>query len=522
MTQLTSMLEHGLSIETLAQVVLIFVVLFWMYSGYVWLTNQVPPVTTASRLLLIAGMAGFLVCALAVPHAFDGDGVAFAIGFFVVIVVHSGMFASAYGRGTLGFVPLNFVGATSITAAALIGGTAAYALWLVPIVLTFVSSTLTQRDRGRRVGVHLPWRTPRGTARPAARCVRRVDRGDRHRARRGRARTTDVRGRGARAAARVGGSGRTYFTGGRRCPRGVAGCVAAEQLGMAIGAFFYAFVVMLLGVVILAAGLALTIAAVDVRTSFETAALLGGGAALYVAGDVSSGSSSGSRRCATDSRRSPVLLATIPLGSGVSGMAQLLAIIAVFVAVLLFESAPGPGRHRSRMTTSRSSPIRRPTPRPVDRAADAPPRRRPATRTTRTSPSRVEADDGIGREVGQPHAIVVVDVDGVGLRAVAGSGHSATNRPRGRGRRPGRRSIPPPTAAPSRRTRCGGRPARPSVVPRRSPHRFPVDPGDVAAGERRVPDVPGGRRGDPVGSAAAGASNASTALLGSSRPYMPD
>ena len=136
MTQLTSMLEHGLSIETLAQVVLILVVLFWMYSGYVWLTNQVPPVTTASRLLLIAGMAGFLVCALAVPHAFDTDGIAFAIGFFVVIVVHSGMFVSAYGRGTLGFVPLNFVGATSILAAGLIGGAAAYALWLVPIVLT--------------------------------------------------------------------------------------------------------------------------------------------------------------------------------------------------------------------------------------------------------------------------------------------------------------------------------------------------------------------------------------------------
>ena len=148
MTQLTSMLEHGLSIETLAQVVLILVVLFWMYSGYVWLTNQVPPVTTASRLLLIAGMAGFLVCALAVPHAFGTDGVAFAIGFFIVIVVHSWMFASAYGRGTLGFVPLNFVGATSILAAGLIGGAAAYALWLVPIVLTFVSSSLTQRDRG--------------------------------------------------------------------------------------------------------------------------------------------------------------------------------------------------------------------------------------------------------------------------------------------------------------------------------------------------------------------------------------
>ena len=187
MTQLTSMLEHGLSIETLAQVVLIFVVLFWMYSGYVWLTNQVPPVTTASRLLLIAGMAGFLVCALAVPHAFGTDGVAFAIGFFVVIVVHSGMFASAYGRGTLGFVPLNFVGATSILAAGVDrrdGGVRTLAGPDRPDLRLLVPDPA--RPRAGRVGVHLPWGTPGRTARPAAaRRVRRVDRGDRHRARRG-------------------------------------------------------------------------------------------------------------------------------------------------------------------------------------------------------------------------------------------------------------------------------------------------------------------------------------------------
>ena len=106
---------------------------------------------------------------------------------------------------------------------------------------------------------------------------------------------------------------------------------------MAIGAFFYAFVVMLLGVVTIAAGLALTIAAVDVRTSFETAALLGGGAALYVAGDVLFRLKLGIEPLRYRLAAIPFLLATIPLGSGVSGMAQLLAIIAVFVGVLLFE-----------------------------------------------------------------------------------------------------------------------------------------------------------------------------------------
>jgi low temperature requirement protein LtrA len=339
MTQLTSMLEHGLSIQTLAQVVLIFVVLFWMYSGYVWLTNQVPPVTTASRLLLIAGMAGFLVCALAVPHAFDTDGVAFAIGFFVVIVVHSGMFASAYGRGTLGFVPLNFVGATSILVAGLIGGTAAYVFWLVPIILTFVSSSMTLRDRGLAEsgftfrGGHLVERHGLLLLVAFGESIVAIGIG---------LAPVDLEARMYVAAVLglllVSALWWTYFArDDERALEVLQAAPAREQLGLAIGAFFYAFVVMLLGVVILAAGLALTIAAVDIRTSVETAVLLGGGAALYVAGDVLFRLKLGIEPVRFRVAAIPLLVAMAPLGSGVSGMAQLAATIAVFVAVLFLE-----------------------------------------------------------------------------------------------------------------------------------------------------------------------------------------
>jgi low temperature requirement protein LtrA len=339
MTQLTAKLEHDLSIETLIQIVLIFVVLFWMYSGYVWLTNQVPPITAASRLLLIAGMAGFLVCALAVPHAFDSDAMAFAIGFFVVIVVHSGMFTHAYGRGTLGFVPLNFVGAGSLVAAGFIGGTAAYAFWLVPIVLTFVSSTLTQRDRSLSDsgftfrGGHLVERHGLLLLVAFGESIVAIGIG-----------LADVELEPRMYVAAVLGLvfvsalWWTYFSGDdERALEVLEAATPRDQLGMAIGAFFYAFVVMLLGVVILAAGLAQTIAAVDIRTSPETAALLGGGAALYVAGDVLFRRKLGIEPVRFRLAAIPLLLATIPLGSGVSGMAQLVAIIGVFVAVLVFE-----------------------------------------------------------------------------------------------------------------------------------------------------------------------------------------
>ena len=239
---------------------------------------------------------------------------------------------------------------------------------------------------------------------------------------------------------------------------------------MAIGAFFYAFVVMLLGVVILAAGLALTIAAVDVRTSFETAALLGGGAALY-----------GGRRLSGSSSGSPLryrlaailfLLATIPLGSGVRHGPAARDHRGLRGRPVVREARRAGDVHRSRMTTSGPGPIGAPH---LARSTEQLTHRRVGVRQRERLERlrlRVEADDGIGREVGQPHAIVVVDVDGVGLCAVAGERPLRQEPSEGRGRRPGRRSIPPPTAGRSRRTRCGGRPARPSAVPRRSPHRF--------------------------------------------------
>src|SRR6185369_17715267 len=91
LTQLTALLSRSLTWESLLQAFLIFIVLFWMYGGYVWLTNSVPPVTAGRQLLLIAGMAAFLICALAIPNAFQGADLAFGIGYLIVIVVHSFM-----------------------------------------------------------------------------------------------------------------------------------------------------------------------------------------------------------------------------------------------------------------------------------------------------------------------------------------------------------------------------------------------------------------------------------------------
>ncbi|HKY54241.1 MAG TPA: low temperature requirement protein A [Anaerolineales bacterium] len=142
LTQLTALLAKSLSWETLLQSFLIFIVLFWMYGGYVWLTNSVPPVTPIRQLLLIAGMSAFLICALAIPNAFQDTGLVFGIGYFIVILVHSLMYIRAVGLQTARFVPMNFLSASAIITAGLINGSGRYWFWGLAIILHVITSFL--------------------------------------------------------------------------------------------------------------------------------------------------------------------------------------------------------------------------------------------------------------------------------------------------------------------------------------------------------------------------------------------
>ena len=141
-TQLTALLARSLSWQTLFQSFLIFIVLFWMYGGYVWLTNSVPPVTPDRQLLLITGMGAFLICALAIPHAFQDSGVAFGIGYLIVILVHGFMYMRAAGLKVARFVPMNIITAGIVIAAGFAAGSARYGLWILAIALHVITSFL--------------------------------------------------------------------------------------------------------------------------------------------------------------------------------------------------------------------------------------------------------------------------------------------------------------------------------------------------------------------------------------------
>jgi low temperature requirement protein LtrA len=90
-------------------------------------------VNTLRRGLLVCGMAGFLTMALAVPRAFTTTGWAFGLGYFVVNLVHSGLFLLSGGptaaRALRGLGPINLASASLVVVGGYTPGVWRYAIW---------------------------------------------------------------------------------------------------------------------------------------------------------------------------------------------------------------------------------------------------------------------------------------------------------------------------------------------------------------------------------------------------------
>src|SRR6478735_12793838 len=84
-TQLTSVLVHEPSWTGLLRVVLMLGVIFWMYGGYAWLTNEIAMDRISRRLTLLAAMGALFVVALSVPTAFGGSGATFGLAYLAVV-----------------------------------------------------------------------------------------------------------------------------------------------------------------------------------------------------------------------------------------------------------------------------------------------------------------------------------------------------------------------------------------------------------------------------------------------------
>ena len=152
LTQLTDVLAHDMDVGHAGQVLVMLGVIWWMYSGYAWLTNAVAPSSTTRRTLLLTGMAGFLVIAVAIPGAFHGDGWAFGAAYMLVSLVHSVLFIRASNmraaQAMRRLAPLNFLSALLVLVGGIATGPVRPALWAAALGLQIATPYL------HRIGWH--------------------------------------------------------------------------------------------------------------------------------------------------------------------------------------------------------------------------------------------------------------------------------------------------------------------------------------------------------------------------------
>jgi low temperature requirement protein LtrA len=142
LTQVTALMSETPTWEGLARGMLILAALWWAWAAYAWLTNYIDTEREVERLLMFASMAAMLVAALAVPNAFEDDGVLFGCAYALVRWLHIFIFAEA-NEDVDAAGAIRRLARTALPAPALVIGAGfiesdwQYALWLLALAIDF-------------------------------------------------------------------------------------------------------------------------------------------------------------------------------------------------------------------------------------------------------------------------------------------------------------------------------------------------------------------------------------------------
>ncbi|MEU6143697.1 low temperature requirement protein A [Streptomyces sp. NPDC047081] len=349
LTQLTVLLAGDLTFATAGRVALILVVLFWMYGAYAYLTNQVPPDRPSRRLLLMLGMGAFLVCALAIPRVFDDTGVVFGLGFLGVVIVHTALYTRSHGLDSIWYGVPNGLAALSVTAAGFFNGLTADGFWLLALVLQFVTPFIAEHGPRRADGrSSATMRVQLGSLDPAhfverhglllivafGESVIAIGTGI------GDLPLTPGLLGGAFLSLALGiALWWTYFVRDEEVAEAAFRATPApRRWRLAMNAYYYSFLPMLLGIAYLATGVKKTLGHLTEHLHTGPALALAGGVALFLVGDVAFRAVLRLYPVRFRASAAPVALATALLGVHVSAMAELLALVGVLTVMLAVEN----------------------------------------------------------------------------------------------------------------------------------------------------------------------------------------
>ncbi len=359
LTQLTAVLAAHLSWLAVLRVLLIFGLLWWMYGAYAWLTNSRPPVHTAERIGLLAGMAGFLIVGIAIPRGFGSYGVVLGLGYLLVVLVHAFLYYRV-NTNIIRVAPFSTASALLVIIAGLLHGSggnadlAAYVLWVAALAVQ-LGSPLIVHPAGlfRLQASHFLERHSALLIVAIGESVAAVGIGAAGPVSRPGSPDWKVLGIAVLGLVVAAALWWIVFGGGdeERGEQALAQADETRRPALALNAFFYGFIPLLLGLVALAAGVlkAVTLAGTANGTVGQSA-LLACGAALFLGGDAAI-----RRQLLIGPARLRVLAAVLALATTAIGVAagldvQLAVVAAVLVLPLVAEpwlAAPTPGSGRS-------------------------------------------------------------------------------------------------------------------------------------------------------------------------------
>ena len=339
-TQLSAVLAHDLQWDGVAHVAIMLGLIWYMYGGYAWLTNAIALDEPLNRVLLLAGMSGYLVIALAVPTAFAGSGLTFGLAYVAVVGVHAWLFAHAAGadaaNALVRLAPSNFAGAVAVLAGGALGGTAQVVLWSAALLAMWVTPRIVGGDDFDVAPAHFVERHGLVIIVAIGESVVAIGIGAAELAIDAELVLVAVLGLLLSAALWW-----TYFGGDdARAERALMRLGRRERAHAALDAFGFAHLPLLLGIVCVAVGLKKATGHAYDPLETGPALALAGGAALFLLGDVWFRVVLRIGRSLPRAVGGVVALATVPLGTEVAAVAQVAALV-VLVAAASLVSVPG-------------------------------------------------------------------------------------------------------------------------------------------------------------------------------------
>ncbi|MFE4599530.1 low temperature requirement protein A [Kitasatospora indigofera] len=335
-TQLTGSLAHHLTVGGMVQVLVMLAVIWWMYDAFIWLTNAMPPSTHGRRGTLLLGMAAFLVVSLAVPHAFEGSGAAFGWAYLVIVAVHTGMFAAAgvAVASVLRMGGLNLVNTGLVVTGGYLSGNAQLAFWLAAFALQFAIPRLVDLPRFQLRADHFVERHGLIVIIAFGESVIAigVGAGDAEL-------SAPLIATALLTLAVCVGLWWAYFghDDDTRAEHHMAGLSDARRNQLAVSVYNLGHYGLLLGVLLFAAGVKSAVAHPDDPVTSAQAAALAAGVALFLAANAAVRRTFGLTPLLPRLVAAAALTLTVPLGTGVSALAQVAATAAVLAAAFGYE-----------------------------------------------------------------------------------------------------------------------------------------------------------------------------------------